>query len=456
MPSKKWVSSLTTRVLRFEAEQNAARVFGADHLFFVTNGTSTSNKIVWHSQVGPEDVVVVDRNCHKSVLHAIMMTGATPVYLMPTRNHHGIIGPIPFSEFQPETIRRKIAANPLIKGKKRQPRILTLTQSTYDGVMYNTKMLKQTLDGKVDSLHFDEAWLPHATFHPFYKDMHAIDETRTEHSLVFATQSTHKTLAGLSQASQVLVLESLKRKLNRVLFNEAYLMHTSTSPQYSIIASCDVAAAMMDEGRGQELVEEALQESLAFRRELKAQTKLFGVWGPETDDLSAESWTLKSKEAWHGFGEIAEGFNRLDPLKVTILNPGLEMDGSFSARGLPAQIVCKYLREKGAIVEKCGLYSAFIMFTIGITRDRWQRLIAHLVQFEKDFEANRAIEDIMPEFAAAHPLYGKRGVKDVCQEIPRRLPRLQYRAHDNRDVHVADGAGHETVNGVCSHGAREC
>jgi arginine decarboxylase len=106
------------------SEYNAARIFNADHCFFVTNGTSTSNKIVWHANVAPDDIVVVDRNCHKSILHAITMTGAVPVFLTPTRNHLGIIGPIPLEEFQPENIRKKIAANPFAKDLKRKPRIL--------------------------------------------------------------------------------------------------------------------------------------------------------------------------------------------------------------------------------------------------------------------------------------------------------------------------------------------
>ncbi|NBW48224.1 MAG: lysine decarboxylase, partial [Betaproteobacteria bacterium] len=233
------------------SERNAARIFNADHCFFVTNGTSTSNKMVWHHTVAPGDIVVVDRNCHKSILHSIIMTGAVPVFLTPTRNHYGIIGPIPESEFEPETIRRKIANNPLLKGVDAasvKPRILTLTQSTYDGVLYNTETIKTKLDGWIDTLHFDEAWLPHAAFHPFYGSFHAMGKRRErpKTSMVYATQSTHKLLAGLSQASQVLVQDSQSVKLDRHLFNEAYLMHTSTSPQYAIIASCDVAAAMME------------------------------------------------------------------------------------------------------------------------------------------------------------------------------------------------------------------
>ncbi|MEQ1556720.1 MAG: Orn/Lys/Arg decarboxylase N-terminal domain-containing protein, partial [Gallionella sp.] len=250
------------------SERNAARIFNSDHLFFVTNGTSTSNKIVWHSTVASDDIVVVDRNCHKSILHSIMMTGAVPVFLTPTRNHYGIIGPIPKSEFAMESIQRKINANPFIKDKTKKPRILTITQSTYDGVVYNVEMLKEMLDGKIDTLHFDEAWLPHAAFHDFYKDMHAIgkDRPRAKESMIFATQSTHKLLAGLSQASQILVREPEAKKLNKHIFNEAYLMHTSTSPQYAIIASCDVAAAMMEAPGGTALVEESIAEALDFRR----------------------------------------------------------------------------------------------------------------------------------------------------------------------------------------------
>src|SRR5205809_1370686 len=274
------------------SERNAARIFNADHCFFVTNGTSTSNKMVWHHQVAPGDVVVVDRNCHKSILHSIIMTGAIPVFLRPTRNQYGIIGPIPESEFSPEAIKKKIAANPLLKGvdaKKVKPRILTLTQSTYDGVLYNTETIKHSLDGYIDTMHFDEAWVPHAAFHCFYGAFHAMgrNRPRPKDQLVFATQSTHKLLAGISQASQVLVQDSQTRKLDPHLFNEAYLMHSSTSPQYAIIASCDVSAAMMEAPGGRSLVEESIDESLDFRRAMRKVDAEYGtdwwfkVWGPE-------------------------------------------------------------------------------------------------------------------------------------------------------------------------------
>ncbi|MCK6431827.1 MAG: arginine/lysine/ornithine decarboxylase [Burkholderiaceae bacterium] len=414
------------------SERNAARIFNADHCFFVTNGTSTSNKMVWHHTVAPGDVVVVDRNCHKSILHSIIMTGAVPVFLTPTRNHYGIIGPIPESEFSPETIRRKIADNPLLAGldaKKVRPRILTITQSTYDGVLYNTEAIKSKLDGYVDTLHFDEAWLPHAAFHKFYGSYHAMGKNRPrpKEAMVFSTQSTHKLLAGISQASQVLVQDSQTRRLDIPLFNEAYLMHTSTSPQYSIIASCDVAAAMMEPPGGTALVEESLKEALDFRRAMRKVTKEFGrdwwfkVWGP--DRLAKEAvgqaadWVLKANEKWHGFGNLAPGFNMLDPIKSTVITPGLDVSGKFARTGIPAAIVTKFLAEHGVVVEKTGLYSFFIMFTIGITKGRWNTMLTALQQFKDDHARNAPMWRILPEFCAQHPRYERMGLRDLCQSI---------------------------------------
>ena len=418
-----------------ESERNAARIFNADHCFFVTNGTSTSNKMVWHHTVAPGDVVVVDRNCHKSVLHAIIMTGAVPVFLKPTRNHFGIIGPIPKSEFEPATIQAKIKANPVLKGvdeKQVKPRVLTLTQSTYDGVLYNTETIKKMLDGYVANLHFDEAWLPHAAFHPFYGTYHAMGKKRERplESMVYSTQSIHKLLAGISQASHVLVQDSQNNKLDRHLFNEAYLMHTSTSPQYSIIASCDVAAAMMEPPGGTALVEESILEALDFRRAMRKVDDEYGkdwwfkVWGPDQlveDGIGrAEDWIIKAEgrtAKWHGFGKLADGFNMLDPIKATIVTPGLDLNGLFDQQGIPASIVTKFLSEHGVIVEKTGLYSFFIMFTIGITKGRWNSLLTALQQFKDDYDRNQHLWRVLPEFCQKHRTYERMGLKDLCQHV---------------------------------------
>jgi arginine decarboxylase len=246
--------------------------------------------------------------------------------------------------------------------------------------------------------------------------------------MVFSTQSTHKMLAGLSQASQILVQDSENNKLDRDVFNEAYLMHTSTSPQYSIIASCDVAAAMMEPPGGTALVAESIMEALDFRRAMRKVDEEWGadwwfkVWGP--DDLSEEgieerdAWMLKTKARWHGFGKMAKGFNMLDPIKATIITPGLDVDGEFSEEfGIPAAIVTKYLAEHGVIVEKTGLYSFFIMFTIGITKGRWNTMVAALQQFKDDYDKNQPCWKVLPEFVAKHPRYEKIGLRELCSQI---------------------------------------
>lgn len=462
------------------SERNAARIFNADHCFFVTNGTSTSNKMVWHHTVAPGDVVVVDRNCHKSILHSIIMTGAIPVFLKPTRNNYGIIGPIPRSEFEIDAIKDKIRANPLLAGvdpESVQPRILTLTQSTYDGVLYNTETIKDQLDGYIENLHFDEAWLPHAGFHPFYGEFHSMGRKRERprHSVTYATQSIHKLLAGISQASHVLVQDSQDTKLDRHLFNESYLMHTSTSPQYSIIASCDVAAAMMEPPGGRALVEESITEALDFRRAMRKVDDEFGedewwfeVWGPEEigeDNIGpAEDWVLnkttangarhaQASDTWHGFGEIAPGFNMLDPIKATLVTPGLNLDGRFEATGIPASIVTKYLAEHGVVVEKTGLYSFFIMFTIGITKGRWNTLLTALQQFKDDYDTNQPMWRVMPEFCATQPRYEQMGLKDLCQHVHQLYAKYDV-AILSTDIYLSDHTPALTPADAFAHIAR--
>jgi len=244
---------------------------------------------------------------------------------------------------------------------------------------------------------------------------------------VFSTQSTHKLLAGLSQASQILAQDSETRKLDRDVFNEAFLMHTSTSPQYAIIASCDVAAAMMEQPGGKSLVEESIKEALDFRRAMRKVDAEWGddwwfkVWGP--DDLADEGigdpsdWMLRDGDHWHGFGQLAEGFNMLDPIKATVVTPGLDIDGDFADWGIPASIVTKYLAEHGVIVEKTGLYSFFIMFTIGITKGRWNTLMSELQQFKDLYDRNQPMWKVMPEFVAKFPMYERMGLRELCDQI---------------------------------------
>jgi arginine decarboxylase len=428
------------------AERNAARIFNADHCFFVTNGTSTSNKMVWHANVAPNDIVVVDRNCHVSILHAITMTGAIPVFLPPTRNHLGIIGPIPLDEFRPENIQKRIEANPFAReAANKKPRILTLTQSTYDGIAYNVEMLKGILNNSIDTLHFDEAWLPHAAFHDFYRDMHAIgrDRPRSKDAIIFATHSTHKLLAALSQASFLHVRDG-RSAIPHERFNESFMMHSSTSPLYPIIVSNDITAAMMDGPGGMALTSESIEEAVAFRQTMGRVHRqftdkgdwFFNTWNPTTvvdgtgfatpfehaspQFLAREprAWVLRPRDLWHGFADIDDGYCMLDPIKVSVITPGVAENGGLDERGVPATLVTAYLHRRGVEVEKTTDFTILFLFSIGITKGKWGTLLNALLDFKRDYDANTDLRHVLPQLIAEHPdTYAGLGLRELGDEM---------------------------------------
>jgi len=412
-----------------EAEARAARNFGADHTFFVINGTSTANKIVWHSMVGRDDLVLVDRNCHKSILHSIIMTGAIPLYLCPERNELGIIGPIPISEFSKESIQAKIDASPLARGRAPKVKLAVVTNSTYDGLCYNAEMVKQALGDSVEVLHFDEAWYAYAAFHEFYAGRYGMGTQCDEHSpLVFSTHSTHKLLAAFSQASMIHVQDGGARQLDRDRFNEAFMMHISTSPQYGIIASLDVASAMMEGPAGRSLIQETFDEALSFRRalanlrqNLKQDDWWFSIWQPEQaggEGVHTGDWLLQPNADWHGFGDIAEDYVLLDPIKVTLVMPGLSADGKLAEAGIPAAVVSKFLWERGLVVEKTGLYSFLVLFSMGITKGKWSTLLTELLEFKRLYDANVPLLDALPSIAReGGARYAGMGLRDLCDEL---------------------------------------
>ncbi|MGA4531940.1 Orn/Lys/Arg decarboxylase N-terminal domain-containing protein [Ectopseudomonas chengduensis] len=413
-----------------EAEARAARNFGADHTFFVINGTSTANKIVWHSMVGRDDLVLVDRNCHKSILHSIIMTGAIPLYLCPERNELGIIGPIPLSEFSKESIQAKIDASPLAKGRAPKVKLAVVTNSTYDGLCYNAEMVKQALGDSVEVLHFDEAWYAYAAFHEFYAGRYGMGTQCDEHSpLVFSTHSTHKLLAAFSQASMIHVQDGGQRQLDRDRFNEAFMMHISTSPQYGIIASLDVASAMMEGPAGRSLIQETFDEALSFRRalanvrrNLSAEDWWFSIWQPGeadgADSLKTSDWVLQPDADWHGFGEVADDYVLLDPIKVTLVMPGLNAAGKLEQQGIPAAVVSKFLWERGLVVEKTGLYSFLVLFSMGITKGKWSTLLTELLEFKRSYDANLPLIDVLPSIAhAGAGRYQGMGLRDLCDAL---------------------------------------
>jgi arginine decarboxylase len=280
-------------------------------------------------------------------------------------------------------------------------------------------------------LHFDEAWYAYATFHEFYDGFHAISSThpeRSPHAITFATHSTHKLLAALSQASMIHVQNAQNQQLDMAHFNDAFMMHTSTSPQYGIIASCDVAAAMMEQPAGRALVQETIDEALSFRRAMAAVQKdlksswWFTVWQPEAMAArpaeEKDHWILNPGDKWHGFTGLAENHALVDPIKVTILTPGLSADGTMQEHGIPAAVVTKFLSSRRIEIEKTGLYSFLVLFSMGITKGKWSTLITELLNFKDLYDSNAPLKRVLPALAEAHPeAYAKMGLRDLCEQI---------------------------------------
>jgi arginine decarboxylase len=288
------------------------------------------------------------------------------------------------------------------------------------------------LGDAVEVLHFDEAWYAYANFHEFYDGYHGISSAnpaRSPHAVTFATQSTHKLLCALSQASMIHVQQGETRRVDMTRFNDAFMMHTSTSPQYGIIASCDVAAAMMEQPAGRALVQETIDEALGFRRAMTAVRKQlkkgawwFDVWQPQAmakvPTADKADWVLKPKDKWHGFEDLAANHVLVDPIKVTILTPGMSPNGAMQKSGIPAAVVVKFLSGRRIEIEKTGLYSFLVLFSMGITKGKWSTLITELLNFKDLYDANAPLKRAMPALAAAHPeVYGTIGLKDLCDRI---------------------------------------
>ncbi|PWR72971.1 Orn/Lys/Arg decarboxylase N-terminal domain-containing protein [Methanospirillum stamsii] len=442
-----------------KAEEYAAQVFGADRTYFVTNGTSTSNRIIHTAMVTRDDIVLVDRNCHKSIEHAITMNHGTPVYMIPSRNRYGILGPIYPKEMEPEEIKRKISSNPLVADHGCKPRIAVVTNSTYDGLCYDAKGVETYLGASVDNIHFDEAWYGYARFNPIYSGRFGMrEESKGDLSAptVFATQSTHKLLAAFSQASMLHVREG-RTQVEKDLFNEAFMMHASTSPFYPIIASLDVSSKMMDDG-GHLLTRESIDEAIRFRQMMARISSTikednpsdwwFEVWQPESIQLPGEkektpfkdvppvelatnpsNWTLHPGESWHGFKDIPKDWAMLDPIKVTVLCPGINADESFEDFGIPAALVVKFLDTKGIINEKSGDYNILFLFSMGITNGKWGTLVSEFFEFKRQFEENVPVKEIFLDLVENWP---QRYQDLTIQELADQMH--QYIAGNNQTI----------------------
>jgi ornithine decarboxylase len=446
-----------------QAEIEAAKIFGAERTYFVLNGTSTSNKIALSAIVAPGDLVLFDRNNHKAAVHgALLLSGGIPIYLETTRNAQGLIGPIAWDALEELKIRDAIRASALVPDKAiaarpRPFRALVLEQCTYDGTIYNAARLLQKLGPLCEYILFDEAWAGFMKFHPLFAGHYAMGlELKPGDPGVIATQSTHKQLAGFSQASQIHIRDSHVQGRGRVeprRFNELYMLHYSTSPFYPLFASLDVGAHMMKGRAGEVLWDDTIRLGIEIRKTLRAMAKDFarGAKTPEdawffdpfvpdmhdgmpwehvaTARLASDpaAWALAPGAAWHGFPGLTPGYVMTDPNKLTLLTPGFDRTtGEYSAHGIPAPILAEFLRERRIVPEKNDFNSILFLLTPGLEESKAGTLLAALGAFKTMHDENVSLETALPDFARRYAeRYAGMGLRDLCHAL-----HAFYRTHE--------------------------
>jgi arginine decarboxylase len=431
------------------SERNAARIFGAHRSYTVLNGTSASNRTIMSACVGDGDIVLADRNCHKSIEQGLAMTGGIPVFFTPTRNRYGVIGPIAPEQFTARSIAANIRGNALAKDARSERAVYAVvTNCTYDGMCYHAARVQDLLAESVDRIHFDEAWYGYARFNEIYQDRYAMRGDPADHPkggpTVFATHSTHKLLAALSQTSFIHIRDG-KGSIDHGRFNEAYVSQASTSPLYPLIASNDVAAGMMDGPGGKALTQECLDEAVACRlalsrlfRELAGKDEwFFAPWNaPQVtirhsgkrmafEHAPAEllatdptCWVLEPGEKWHGFANVPENWCMLDPIKLGVICPGLRADGTLETRGIPGDLVSAYLGRIGTVPSRTTDHMLLFLFSMGVTKGKWGSLIAALLDFKRDYDRNTPLEDALPALVAASPKrYAGLGLRELGNQM---------------------------------------
>jgi arginine decarboxylase len=435
------------------SERNAARIFGAQRSYTVLNGTSASNRTIMTACIGDGDIVLADRNCHKSIEQGLALTGGIPVFFTPTRNRYGIIGPISPEQFEPRAITAAIEANLLAKGaSSRRPVYAVVTNCTYDGMCYHAARVQNLLSASVDRIHFDEAWYGYARFNEMYRDRYAMRGDPSSHQAdeptVFATHSTHKLLAALSQTSFIHIRDG-RGSIDHGRFNEAYVSQASTSPLYALIASNDIAAAMMDGPGGKALTQECIDEAVACRLALARINREFttrGEWffaswnapsvtirhsGKSVPFANAPAeilatdptcWTLEPGEVWHGFGNVSENWCMLDPIKFGVVCPGMGDDGTLAAQGIPGDLVSAYLARVGVVPSRTTDHMVLFLFSMGITKGKWGSLLTALLDFKTDYDRNAPLEQVLPGIVASAPQrYARMGLRDLGDQMWARM-----------------------------------
>ncbi len=422
-----------------DAQAHAAAVYNADKTYFVLNGTSSANKVVLNALLTPGDIILYDRNNHKSICHGgLVMSGATPIYLETARNPFGSIGGILERCFDESYIRNLIGEKDPNKAKADRPiRLAVIQLGTYDGTIYNARQVVDKIGHLCDYIFFDSAWVGYEQFIPMMKDCSPLLlELGPNDPGILVTQSVHKQQAGFSQTSQIHKkdkhIKGQDRYVDHKRFNNSFMMHASTSPFYPLFASLDVNAKMHEGELGKQLWRECIEVGIDARKSVLRSCKYLRplvppiVHGKKWEDGNTQEmandvsyFAFEPNAKWHSFKGYGEGQYFIDPCKFQLITPGINVEtGKYEDFGIHANILANYLRENKIIPEKCDLNTILFLMTPAESKAKMDALVAELLRFEELIDRNASMEEVLPSIYHSHiNKYKGYRIRQLCQEM---------------------------------------
>ena len=421
------------------AQTYAAKVYNADKTYFVMNGTSTSNSVVINAIVSPGDLVLFDRNNHKSIYNSALVSNAgKPVYLETSRNPFGFIGGIDAHCFDEKYLREEAAKVDSEKAKEKRPfRLAVIQLGTYDGTVYNARQVVDKIGHLCDYILFDSAWVGYEQFIPMMRECSPLLlELKPDDPGILVTQSIHKQQAGFSQTSQIHKKDShlrgQKRYVDHKRFNNAYMLYASTSPFYPLFAALDVNARMQDGEAGKKLWADCIKVGVEARKDVLERCELLKPFIPPvvdgklwqdypTEEIAnnIEFFKFYPDEKWHSFEGYGENQYFVDPNKFMLTTPGIDVEtGEYEEFGIPATILANYLRDHRVVPEKNDLNSILFLLTPAESTSKMKGLVDHLVRFENLIKEDAPLNEVLPKlYAKYEERYKGYTIRRLCQEM---------------------------------------
>ncbi|MDR1572003.1 MAG: ornithine decarboxylase [Clostridiales Family XIII bacterium] len=434
-----------------EATRNAAKVFNADTTYFVLNGTSTSNSVAACAVVTPGDLVLFDRNSHKSVYDAALVkAGGVPVYLETARNPLGFIGGIDERCFGEDYLRERVRKAAPDRGEAERPfRLAVIQLGTYDGCVYSARYVLDRIGHLCDYILFDSAWVGYEQFIPMMQGCSPmLLDLGPDDPGILVTQSVHKQQAGFSQASYIHKkddhIKGQKRHVDHKRFNNSYRLHATTSPFYPLYASLDVNARVQDRALGRKLWADCVRIGIETRKAIFRECRLLRPFVPPTVDgqpwesfateaiaESMDFFRFSPGERWHSFEGYGEGQYFVDPNKLMLTTPGIDVEtGEYESFGIPAVILANYLRDNRIIPEKSDFNSILFLMTPAESAEKMDALTSQLIRFERLIKEDASLGETIPYFYSKHvERYRGYTICRLCQEL-----HDFYRANDARSL----------------------